>query len=154
MKAWIGVDPGVSGAMAIIFEDSTCTYMDWVDENSMCSVIMLWASVYELVAVALEDTPAMRRDSKQSATTFQQHCGAWKCLIRIAGFEPVMVRPLTWMKRRVEAKRNHSDKPSLRYVASKYPYIYLTGPRGGKKDGRSDAICIAEWIKEQYNEGG
>lgn len=149
MKAWIGIDPGKTGAMAIMFEDGVCAYVDWVNEVHMYNTLIMWTDVYQVVNVALEDTPAMAMDSKQSTTTFQQHCGAWKCLIKIAGYKPLMVRPQRWMKRRIGRKLNSRDKPSVRYVVAKYPYVDIHGPRGGLKDGRTDAICIAEWCKEQ-----
>ncbi len=149
MKAWIGVDPGKTGAMALLTEKGTVGVCDWEGIKFMHSTLGLWKGLYHIVAVAMEDTPAMRRDSKQSATTFQQHCGMWKALIILAGFEPVMVRPLTWMKRRIPSKAYPQHKPSVQYVMDNYPGVDVHGPMGGLKDGRSDAVCIAEWCKEQ-----
>ncbi|MCP4127757.1 MAG: hypothetical protein GY753_11920 [Gammaproteobacteria bacterium] len=151
MKVWLGVDPGRTGALALIDEGGNVGVYDWMDEEKMFAIIGMWGIIYHIVAVAMEDTPAMKRDSKQSATTFQQHCGAWKCLIKLSGFDPVMVRPVTWMKRRIRQKQTPSDKPSLDYVETNYPGVDLKGPRGGKMDGRSDAICIAEWCKENHS---
>ena len=58
------------------------------------------------------------------------------------------VRPAKWMKEILVGypKQSPTDKPSLRYVEKKYPDISLI-PKGCRKpkDGRSDAICIAEF---------
>ncbi len=148
MKVWIGIDPGASGAMALIDEDGNVGVYDWMDELKMFGIIGMWDLMYDIVAVAVEKQKVMRHDGKKSATTYQQHVGAWLCLVKLAGFEPLLVEPRTWMKRRIRQKQTPSDKPSLDYVELKYPNVDLEGPMGGLKDGRSDAVCIAEWCRE------
>lgn len=154
-KLWVGVDPGQTGAMAALVDDGghlapTATYKMWEGTRSMYHTLVTWSTFYHIVAVAVEKQHAMARDSKQSATTFQQHYGEWKALIKIAGFEPVEVRPAAWMKRRIAAKKGPGDKPSVPYVQKRYPYINMAGPRGGIRDGIADAICIAEWCREVH----
>lgn len=150
MKGWIGIDPGQAGAVSLIFENGTVAASDWVDERTMFRLLNMWSAVYDIQAVAIEKQHGMPGNSSKSDTTFQQHTGAWKCLVKLAGFEPIEVTPQQWMKRRVPAKSHIADKPSFLYVRRKYPYVELYGPQGGKKDGRSDAICVAEWCKENH----
>jgi hypothetical protein len=152
MKAYVGWDPGQAGAIAILFENGTVTFQDWVNEGVMFELLKLWGRLYHIVAVAIEKQHGMKGNSAKANTSFQQHTGACKCVIKLAGFEPVEVRPQEWMKRRVPAKKNPKDKPSVLYVEQRYPYVELRGPMGGVKDGRSDAICIAEWCRDKYKE--
>ncbi len=152
MKAWIGWDPGTSGAMALITEVGGAAVVDWTLELEMYEMLKGWKMFYHIVAVAVEKQHGRPGNSSASDTTFQQHTGACRCIVKLAGFEPVDVRPQEWMKRRVPAKASPKDKPSVPYIRKKYPYVNLSGPRGGIKDGRADAICIAEWCKEVHHE--
>ena len=151
MKAYVGWDPGHTGAIALMVVGGRVGVYDWHDEIKMHKALTTWAKLYDIQMVAIEKVHGMKGNSSRSDTTFQQHTGACKCIIKLAGLPMVEVLPQVWMKRRLPAKKHPKDKPSVPYVQARYPHINLFGPRGGVKDGRSDAICIAEWCKENYH---
>ena len=150
----IGIDPGASGAMAgLLSVDNViknAMVVDWVDEVVMFRTLLAWKQIYDIQGVAIEKQHTMPGNSARSDTTFQQHTGAWKCLVKLAGLSSIDVSPQQWMKRRVPAKKGPRDKPSFKYVSNRYTQIRLRGPLGGIKDGRSDAICIAEYCFEHW----
>jgi hypothetical protein len=151
----IGVDPGANGAMALLIccgneQTPTACIKDWENTIDMFRALVFWKDLYKVNVVAIEKQKVLNSDGNKSAATFHQHVGEWRAIIKLAGLSFIEVTPQQWMKRRVPAKKNPQDKPSVLYVQKKYPYVDLTGPRGGVKDGRSDAICIAEWCMEKY----
>jgi len=149
MEAWIGIDPGESGAMVLLLEGKIVRCTDWSDELTTLSQLNSWGLECNIRLIAIEKQKVMPKDGMKSATTFQQHYGAWKCILKLFGAPWVEVEPREWQKRRIQAKLNKKDKPSIRYVQKKYPGFGVLGPRGGIKDGRTDALCIAEYAMER-----
>jgi hypothetical protein len=115
---------------------------------------------HDIKLIAIEKQWAQKNDSKQSATTFQQHYGTWKCILMLARVPWVEVLPSEWLwpvskaciKQGIKLVGGRKkNKPSIGYVANKYPGSEIKGPRGGYKDGRTDAVCIAEWAKADWD---
>jgi hypothetical protein len=148
LKAWVGIDPGKTGAMALLDEDGGVWWADWAGEREMLNQLYDWSKMYDIRAVCLEKVWVVRGNRSSSSTTFMQHVGAWKCILNLFDILWFEATPQQWMKRRVPAKLDVKDKPSLKYIMEKYPKVNLTGPRGGLRDGRSDAVCIAEYCME------
>jgi len=65
-----------------------------------------------------------------------------------ARYELVLAK--TWQKHFGITGAKGDKKVQSYMVATKlFPTAKLTGPRGGKKDGRSDALLIAEWCRRR-----
>jgi hypothetical protein len=104
--------------------------------------------MFDIQLVVLESVHARKGNQAKSSTAFMKHVGGWVAVLEILQLPWSEATPQKWMKRRVPAKKHPKDKPSVLYVAKHYPHISLKGPRGGVKDGRSDAVCIAEYARE------
>ena len=148
-KAWLGIDPGMTGAIALIDEDDQVIVADWLGALDMHKTLMFWMDIYDIQMAMLERVSGRKGNSAKSNTTFMRHVGEWVAILRLCELPWAEVLPTIWMKRRLPAKKDKDDKPSLAYVRAKYPDINLIGPRGGPKDGRSDAVCIAEFAREK-----
>jgi len=150
-KAWIGIDPGKTGAMVLLDDHGFIGVHDWVDELTMYRQLELYRDIWDIQYVCIEKVWGVKGNSAKSNTTFQQHYGAWLCILKLLKLPYVEVTPQKWMKRRIRVKKSAKDKPSADYVAQKYPNVDISGPRGGIKDGRSDALCIAEYAMDMSN---
>jgi hypothetical protein len=148
-KAWIGVDPGAKGAYVLIGESGVIHVMDWVNSLVASRTINFWLELWDIKLVVIEKVHGMKGNSARSNTTFMQHVGEWRAVLNLCELNWTEARPDQWMKRRLPAKVHKRDKPSVKYVMKRYPEIKLQGPRGGFKDGRSDAICIAEYARDK-----
>jgi hypothetical protein len=146
--AWVGIDPGASGAITLYPEYGNLVVVDFSDIKAMYDLLLFWSEVWDIKSVVIEEQWTRKHDGSKSATTFQQHVGMWKAVLILLELPWCEATPQKWMKRRVPAKKHPKDKPSMPYVAKHYPYISLKGPRGGDKDGRADAVCIAEYARE------
>lgn len=152
ISAAVGIDPGKAGAMALVSEDGCAVAVDWSTEKEMLSTLRFWSSLWDIKVAVLEQVHVQPRDGRRAATTFMKHAGAWECLLELSDLPWATVTPQKWQKRRIRAKAHKNDKPSLGYVSKKYPMVILTGPKGGQRDGRSDAVCIAEYALENWKE--
>ena len=153
IKAWIGVDPGATGAMVVLDDFGHPVYLDWVDEILMYKMLLFYQDCYDIKMVVLEKLWARKGNASKSSTTFQQHVGALRAVIKLTGLPLIEATPQQWMHRRVVAKKNRADKPSVPYVEARYPGFNVRGPKGGAKDGRADALCMAEYAREQFQKG-
>lgn len=152
IPAAVGIDPGKKGAMALVSADGCAVAVDFSDEREMHKALTFWSTLWDIQIAVLEEVHVMPKDGKRQATTFMKHAGAWECLLKLSGIPYTTATPQKWQKRRIRAKTHQNDKPSFEYVSKKYPMADLLGPKGGKRDGRSDAICIAEFALENYKE--
>lgn len=164
---YLGIDPGKTGAIALI--DSNAQALEVHDcpsgEVAMAKLIKDLCEKYKdyTIVGALERVgaiPAMgklcpvckqRRGTSSSANfTFGQNHGAWRGILashEIPYHEPT---PKMWQKGLVIKRDGGSKKQGKFAVASKlFPTTELTGKRGGIKDGRCDALLIADWRRRQ-----
>jgi hypothetical protein len=156
LKAWIGIDPGMSGAYVLLDELGYTAILDWVDVLTTHFNISIWMGLWNVVGTWMEKVTITPGDSKRSGATFMKHVGEWQAVLQMLGLPYNTVRPSTWMMRRVPAKKSRTDKPSIKYVMDNYPQLVkpasiggILGPKGGLKDGRTDALCIAEYARER-----
>lgn len=149
-KMWIGIDPGQAGALAAIVEGGKILIYDWKSETLFWYTLETLMRHYDVQKVCIEELWGRKGSSAKSTTTFMKHVGALECMIKLKGLKWFRARPQDWMKRRVKAKSSPTDKPAVAYVQGKYPQVQLHGPKGGIKDGRADALCMAEYCKENF----
>lgn len=88
MKAWLGIDPGQSGAIALLTESGGALVEDFPGDQAVAADILReWSTCYQIQPVALERVSAMpnkgwRQPSNLGQTTavgrglFQ----LWRCL--------------------------------------------------------------------------
>ena len=162
----VGIDPGNKGALALLSAEGVAEVIDMPHpkkgEETLQTLAVLqklkeWSSEYPVLMVALERVHVIPGDGVKSSTTFMQHYGRLQAVGAVFSDQNdlsyVEVPPRTWQARRIDAKDRSktNDKPSMRAVQQKFPEAanLIVGPKGGAKDGRSDAIMIADWAHEQ-----
>lgn len=144
-KAFIGVDPGQTGAACLLMEDG----LKFIDMN-VCTpalaVTMLreWIKDYRVDMVVLEQVGAMPGQGVTSMFNFGRGYGWWQGVLDTLMLPWCLCRPQSWQKGLGAAK----GKAGLVEVAERmFPDAQFRGPRGGVLSGRADAALIALWAR-------
>lgn len=150
----IGIDPGKSGATAILNAETKKLIMWWnfKDEDEQVKRINSVTSTAKLngftIKIILEKVWGFYKKKKEgekeshqgssSSFNFGDNFGFHKGVLKMAGYEPTLVAPITWQKK-VLGDTCKGDKGIAReYVQRLYPTL-----KANKGSGVWDAICIA-----------
>ncbi len=144
MKYWVGIDPGASGCMCVLYEDGIIHFIDFKAKGLAGYIDELKSlSMHSLpVMVGVEKVHSMPGQGVKSVFSFGQRLGELEGMLQTLSIGYEMPRPQAWQKScGVKPK---SGKKGVHEVTSKlYPQAELLGPQGGIKDGRCDALGIA-----------
>lgn len=98
------------------------------------------------VLVVIEAQQAMPGQGVTSMFSIGLGFGIWLGLLNGLQIPHKVVQPLAW-KKRLMAGEPRTAQACVTVALRHYPGIrsLLVGPKGGLKDGRADAILLAEW---------
>ena len=156
MNSAIGIDPGLSGAVAVVSEDGAgyeVHDMPVIKIGSKRQYDIL--KLYELLQGFGDSLPcycekvgAMPGQGVTSMFSFGMGYGIAQALAISAGHRLTLVRPQTWKAKMLRdvAKSKHSACGVARNL---FPEAVIVGKRGGLKDGRCEALLIAELARRE-----
>ena len=152
---YIGIDPGLDGAVGKIRLDGTVRVHGTptlvisgktgdrraYDLPGMRALLGLCLGAH----VALERVHAMPKQGTRSTFTFGYGLGLWEGLLVGLGLSYEYVTPQRWQKVLLDGQGKGKD--AARVVAMRlFPQVAVQLKR--KKDhGRADALLIAEWLR-------
>ena len=145
---YVGIDPGASGGMCVITEDSVNIY-DFKEAqlNTYIPVLLQLLYTGQSITVAVEKVASMTGQGVKSMFSFGQRLGEIHGMLQTLGLDFIEVQPQKWQKHCGVVSK--SGKPGIYTAISKlYPDAPLLGKRGGIMDGRCDALSIAHYLKE------
>lgn len=145
---YIGIDPGAKGSMCII-SNGKVLFKDFdLKDYSSALKAFLDTDDTELM-VAIEKVHAMPGQGVSSSFSFGQRLGELEGMLTALQIPYELVAPRDWQKAcGIPAK---SDKKGIASVIQKlYPTAELYGNKGGLRDGRSDALGLAHFIRLKY----
>ena len=153
-KIYIGIDPGKNGALAMIRESKGVSLIDF-DLKAYIDLLSYFKSSiksYDMF-IGIERVHAMPGEGVKSSFSFGERVGELKGIISTLGFDTntEWILPQTWQKH-INTDSNRGKKAIADSLLSLYPSADLYGPRGGLKDGRSDALGIANYIHQKYRQ--
>lgn len=150
MEYFVGIDPGKTGALAIVNGNNHAVCVLDYSENEK-SFISEVKAVLECVypeLVAIELVRSAPGQGVASTFKFGANWGFWRGLILGLGYAIIDVRPQTWYaKHRLRKKTSKSDKPSLELARERYPNIDL---KLQKHNGRADALLLADYARIKH----
>lgn len=148
-RAWIGIDPGKSGAIALITRDGQLV-TDWPgDAAGAAELLLTWRLEYNVELVALERVGSMPGQGVKSMFSFGENFGTWQGILAALGIPYVMPRPQEWQKGLVIAGDGDAKARSLAVARRLFPDAELDR----KKDhGRADSLLLAWWARKQGGE--
>ena len=159
----LGIDPGLKGAIAVI-----CDGKARVEDTPVANGAYLTASMVDLVrdftgvdlvrdftdgaagarvVAALEDGIAMPKQSSRSTATAFRGIGIWHGVLAGLGIPFEYVRPNQWTKELGLTKASKGEHIAKAQQLFAFPSFTPHIPAG--KDGRADALLIAEWRRRQ-----
>lgn len=143
MKAYIGIDPGKSGGIAIVAEgkEPWAVKMPATERDTWDVIedIRQWCDC-ETVA-ALEKVHAMPKQGVTSTFTFGQGYGALRMALTAAGIPFRDVTPQAWQKR-LGCSTGGDKNVSKRMAQQLFPSLTIT-------HAIADALLIAEWLRRE-----
>lgn len=140
----VGIDPGKTGAAALLNETEVLAMADYSDGPTVAKTVRAWQDLYAPKLWVLERVHAMPKQGVKSVWAFAANYGWWVGVLDALCAPWTSVTPQTWMKG-LPRKRSATDKPSWAAASRLYPGAEFSGPRGKKLDGRTDAVMIARW---------
>jgi crossover junction endodeoxyribonuclease RuvC len=151
----IGIDPGLSGAVAAISAGSlevlevldtpvvTSEGKRLYDIGGMADAIR-HMSLFGDAVVILEQAQAMPGQGVSSTFATGRGFGIWEGVLSALDVPYRTVRPSVWTKKVLAGTPGEGKARSLQFAMRMFPGAEIT-PKGSRKprDGRSDALCLA-----------
>jgi hypothetical protein len=176
MNIWIGIDPGLTGAVAFITENGKYGVKDTpvietckkkVSKKSgkkyksisrkhnpaaMAAIIQKAVNRFgkENVLVAIEKVHSMPGQGVAAMFSMGEGYGIWQGIIGAIGVRLEFVTPQKWKSICMHGMDKSVKGNSVIKAINSYPNAVFVGPKGGKIDGRGDAMLIAEYAKKVF----
>jgi len=154
-----GIDVGLKGAVALVSADgshyevhdiptlkngSKQDYDMWHLNDLLKSFVLSYGSILFYV----EKVGAMPKQGVTSTFRFGMGYGIAQMAVVSAGHRLGLVRPQTW-KASTMRDSAKSKGASCAVARALFPRAKLEGSRGGIKDGRCEALLIAEYARRE-----
>jgi len=151
--AWVGIDPGQTGAAAIIFENGHEVF-DWPGTPDIAYLNLIdWKDRYWIELIVLEKAQPMKKNGvKQGVVStfkFADNFGQWKGMLAALAIPLLLVTPKNWQKGLVSKSDGTTTKERSLAVARRlFPSADL---RLKKHHNRADALLMAYKAHEIFN---
>ena len=146
MKTYIGIDPGKSGALALLTEDGQCTVVPF--QESAYTAILKAASGPSSVC-CLEKVGAMPGQGVVSMFNFGHNLGYIEGLLQAFDIPYQLVPPQTWKK---EFCVTSDKNTSIEVCRKLFPHVSLLPTERSRKpsDGMAEAMLMAEYARRRF----
>ena len=141
-KKYLAIDPGKSGGIAILSEDSVEAYKCPPTFKEMAELIKKISKNNSYICV-LEKVHAFPTDGRSSLFKFGTNYGAWMGILESNNIEYELVMPKKWHHDFHLPKEKRERKQELKKIAKCFyekTTLYT-----------ADAICIAVWRRANEN---
>jgi hypothetical protein len=166
-KVFIGIDPGASGYIcALAPESKQVEFLSNVEKpNILFEMLTTLRKNFNVQMAMIEDVHSIPSASAKSNFSFGWNCGLLHGILGCTGIGLDMVQPKIWQKHigiKTPTRKKGAPKipASVRTAKMKndvakicerlYPEVNIRGPKGGLKDGMSDALMIAHYCSHIY----
>jgi len=144
-RVFIGIDPGINGGIAIIYNDAYTVQKCPNTIQEMADVLITLKDqapnlpMYRII----EKVHSMPGNSGRSMFTFGCNYGQWLGILAVLRIPYVEVTPQKWMKHYGSMKKDKKDRKNhIKHLAQqRYPDVKITL-------ATSDAMLIANYLKE------
>ena len=146
MKTYIGIDPGKSGALALLTEDGQCTVVPF--QESAYTAILKAASGPSSVC-CLEKVGAMPGQGVVSMFNFGHNLVYIEGLLQAFDIPYQLVPPQTWKK---EFCVTSDKNTSIEVCRKLFPHVCLLPTARSRKpsDGMAEAMLMAEYARRRF----
>lgn len=148
-SVFIGIDPGATGAIATIDNCGTVIMLaDWPGDEVAAAQFIKWIIDHTSNAkAAIEKVASMPKQGVSSTFKFGTNYGSWRGILAMAGISFELVPSRKWQKGLVLPSDGATPKERSLTVARRIFPTQITMLKRKKDNGRSDALLIAHWLK-------
>lgn len=145
MRIYIGIDPGKSGAMAIIGAEGN---VEVIPFDAVKYSLALAKLSGHSVTCCVEKVSAMPRQGVVSMFNFGHNLGVIEGLLRAYGIPYQLVPPQTWKK---EFSLSSDKAKSIEVCQKLFPDVSLLATERSRKpnDGMAEALLMAEYARRR-----
>ena len=151
---YIGIDPGLSGAVAIISGDQIGSYSiptlqakghrEYIP-SEMVRILRPYGWIAGDVLAALEQVHSMPKEGVRSSFTFGRGMGLWEGILSALAIPYILVPPARWQNRVLGGRW---DPEARRLFALRLWGDTLSAELRRKADGgKADALLIARYLQ-------
>jgi len=115
-KAWIGIDPGVTGSAALVTRDGDIQgILDWQGIDHAREILEQWVDLYSIEAGAIEKVNGFPRTDGGnrhivSINKLMRNSGQWEGLLCALGIPYLRILPQKWQRGLVSKSLGPSPK--------------------------------------------
>ena len=148
MKTYIGIDPGKSGALAVIEENGDIHVWPF-NSVKYAEVLTHLSSVRDEIKCCVEKVGAMPGQGVVSMFNFGHNFGFIEGLLLGNWIPYQLVPPQTWKK---EFSLSSDKTKSIEVCQKLFPHVSLLPTEKSRKpsDGMAEAILIAEYARRRF----
>lgn len=145
-KAYVGIDPGQSGGIGVIWDDIEAFPMPGSEQDIVKLIANIRQKAPEIVVI-LEKAQAMPKQGIVSTGKYMESYGFIKGALAAMKIPFQEVRPAVWKREILSGEIDKRDKgTSIRICERIFPQVDLIPPRCRKPhDGMAEALLIAEY---------
>ena len=144
-RAWLGIDPGASGAVAMIDCDGVADVRDFQNVTDAAALILEWKTTHMIDLAAVELASARPGQGVRSVFSFGTRFGEWCGLLSGLSIPFVIVPPQRWQRAAGLLPSDGDTKErSLTAARRRWPDVDLH--RKGD-DGKADALHLAAYAR-------
>tara|TARA_Y100000310_G_scaffold243654_1_gene248189 strand:- start:22 stop:471 length:450 start_codon:yes stop_codon:yes gene_type:complete len=144
-RIYIGIDPGKSGGIGIIYNETAyckrcpATVLEMSEEIKVCKEL---APDIQKIAI-IEQVHSMPKQGVKSVFTFGQGYGQWLGILAAYGIPYTQISPQKWQKYYGSQPKEKKDRKNhLKHLAQqRFPEVKITL-------ATADAILLANYLKE------
>jgi hypothetical protein len=146
-KAYLGIDPGKTGAAGLIFQNGH-RLLDWPgDVASLAEELEAWRFDFNIQLAALEAVHSMPKQGISSSFNFGCNLGQWMGVLAALHIPFIMPRPRQWRKGMFKKSDGSDTKTQSLTVARRlFPDAELNLK---KHHGRAEALLLAWYAKKE-----
>lgn len=143
----VGIDPGVSGAIAFVGDEVECFDMPTIEirgKRRVCPVSLrsiLWRMLDDVDAVVLEHVQGVQGTGATSAFSFGRSFGVVEGVVAGLSMPLTLVRPQVWTKDLCVSRDKGAHRQAAINLWPKHADLFSRV----KDDGRADAALLAHW---------
>lgn len=155
-RAFIGIDPGISGCAALLLDNMRIDELyDFDGIKSAGHKINIWRSMLEIKAVALENPGlALHRGKGTLNSKFLVNRGQWEGILSAYYLNYYLVSPRTWQAKyklmfpKIKGLKQRSIAISNQLFPESMMKIYLV-----KHEHRAEATLLAKYAMDKFYAG-
>jgi len=147
MSAFLGIDPGAKGGLAIIHADGAKAWRYPGDVVAAADLLREVLTRHRVALAAVEKVSAMPGNGVAGMFRFGANWGAWLGMLAMAGVPHVLVTPRRWQSRVLDSGTGETKARALAWARRRFPEIELIRKAD---DGKADALGLAEYARRLH----